>query len=229
MRQAGERCDSAFVDQWLRALVPLAIIALVTLGGIRLLGHHRMQTLVETAGVWAPIIFIALKVLTFVVAPLSGAPLKIVAGTVFGFSHGALYSVVGDTIGGSINFLIARKWGWRVVESLLRQETAERVRTLSLQIGSWRELIWARLFLTPIYDFVSYAMGLTRIQYRVFVVVTALGAFLPAALFAWLGTTTTQHTRWLDIAYSAITVVAVCGVAAAIVRRRVIRRRQPPA
>lgn len=218
----GDTSLSALGFHWLRALASLVVIASATLLLIRLVGNHRMRDMVTDAGPFAPLAFIVLKVLTFVIAPLSGAPLKVVAGTVFGFWHGVAYSVIGDTVGGSLNFLIARRWGWRALRWFMNEESVTRTQAFSIRVGTWRKLAWARLFLTPMYDFVSYAVGLTEIPYPTFLAITSVGAFIPAAFLVWLGTNPDHEGHWLNTGYwiAGVTVIVAAAVMVLIQHKR---------
>ena len=62
----------------------------------------------QSAGPWAPIVFVAVKTITYVIAPLSGGPLQIMSGTLFGLWEGTALTLLGDTLGGCINFWISR-------------------------------------------------------------------------------------------------------------------------
>jgi uncharacterized membrane protein YdjX (TVP38/TMEM64 family) len=75
---------------------------LAALGALTFVGYFVLEALggaahveqrVRSAGAWGPLVYIGLKMVTYVVAPLNGAPLKVAAGAVFGIVPGALYSL----------------------------------------------------------------------------------------------------------------------------------------
>lgn len=74
---------------------------------------------IERAGIWAPVLFIALKASTVVIAPLSGGPLYPLVGAFFGFFPGLIYAIIGDIIGYTLAFFISRKLGHPVVAKLM--------------------------------------------------------------------------------------------------------------
>lgn len=193
----------------LRGLLPLAIITFVTLIPLRLVGYERIAKIVIESGAWAPVIYVFIKIITFVIAPLSGVPVKIVGGTVFGFWNGITYSLIGDAIAGSINFIIARKWGWQVLNMLIGGESVERVYDFTVHSGTWRKLLFARLFLA--YDYVSYAAGLTQLSYPVFLVITVVGGIVPTTLYVWIGNTERYESQWVTVGYSLLGIAILCG------------------
>jgi uncharacterized membrane protein YdjX (TVP38/TMEM64 family) len=82
---------------------------------------------VTRAGVWAPLVFIALKVSTIVFTPLSGSVLYVLVGTLFGAIEGVLYALVADIIGFSILFFLGRKFGLPIATRLLGKDDSRTV------------------------------------------------------------------------------------------------------
>src|SRR3989344_8827990 len=154
-------------------IVSCLVIAALTLAGLGLLelfgGLDRLVRIVKDAGPWAPVMFILLKTLSYVIAPLSGAPLKITAGALFGFWPAFLYSLIGDTFGGSLNYWVARGLGRPAVAKLIGSKDLNEVEVLRKRVGNTRALIFSRIVLSPIYDFISYAAGLMKVPFSMFV------------------------------------------------------------
>lgn len=169
-------------------IVVVVIVIVVEKTGL----FDELQRIVEGAGVWAPLVYIGLKALTFVVAPLSGVSLKISGGVLFGLRDGTVYTLVGDLIGGSINFWLARSLGRTVVSRLVGQKRMERVDTFSYQIGGWRALLFARVFLSAVYDFVSYAAGLTQLRFRDYLIVSVTGGLVSTVFWTAFGASLTK-------------------------------------
>ena len=115
----------------LRALIPGAVafivITVALIVGINVIGLDRIRDAIASAGPLAPLIYILIKILTFVVAPLSAGPLQLSSGILFGLVPGALYTLIAETIGGSINFWLARRFGRPVVERLVGKDDMPRV------------------------------------------------------------------------------------------------------
>jgi uncharacterized membrane protein YdjX (TVP38/TMEM64 family) len=155
--------------------------------GIQLVGPERLQHLVDEAGPFAPVVFVLLKASTVVVTPISGTPLRFAAGALFGFWPGVALSVCGSVLGGSINFWIARRFGRRIVTRLLGAGALARVDPLLGRLGNWRALVLARLVLAPLWDIISYGVGLTRLRFRTYLAVAVIGDLLPTMLLVGVG------------------------------------------
>lgn len=150
-------------------------------------GAEKMRAWIENAGAWAPLAYILLKASTYVIAPLSGTPVKLAAGALFGFWEGAALALIGDTLGASLNFWIARLFRNRGISRLAGKGAIKQIDQLTEHVGGWRALLAARLLLSSLYDFIAYAAGVSNLKFRHFFWVTVL-AGIPSTLFAaWIG------------------------------------------
>jgi uncharacterized membrane protein YdjX (TVP38/TMEM64 family) len=173
--------------------------ALATLGGflvcgvafflvLQAIGPERLQAFVVSAGPLAPVAYVLLKASTLVVTPLSGTPLRLVAGALFGFWEGVALSVLAGVLGGSINFWIARRFGRSVVARLLGAQTLGRVEPMLDRLANWKALALARVVLAPLWDVLSYGVGLTRLRYRTYLSVAFFGDLIPTMILVGVGT-----------------------------------------
>ncbi len=171
----------------------LAGVAGVAGGGIaffllvKWIGPERLQNGVVAAGPLAPIVYVLLKAATVVVTPVSGSPLRLAAGALFGFWEGVALSVLGGVLGGSFNFWIARRFGRSAVARLLGAATLARVEPTLDRLGSWRKLVLARVILAPLWDVLSYGVGLTRLRFRTYLTVAILGDIIPTMILVGVG------------------------------------------
>lgn len=172
------------------------IVLLVTMVLIEQIGGAaKLAELVKQTGVWAPIVFILAKALTYVIAPLSGTPVKVIAGTLFGFVPGVIYAVLGDLLGASINFWIARLFGHRAIVKLFSKRSVKRIDEFVAHLETWKTLLAARIILSGFYDFISYTAGLSKLPYKTFFWITLIGG-IPASLLAVaLGSTLASNSK----------------------------------
>ncbi len=166
----------------------LAAILLVMgaiLVGIRLLGVERLQAIIDQFGIFAPLVYIALRAL-LCVFPLGAGPVQLASGVLFGFVPALIYSVVGSTLGYSISFWIARRYGRDVVKRLLG-DNIEQVEGYISRLDSFTGLVVARLALYFAYDFVAYAAGLSQTKFWRFALVTLVVGIPPVAFTIAVG------------------------------------------
>lgn len=193
------------------ALAALSFIG-ITLAltfGIQAVGLERLQQTIVEAGPVAPLVYILVRASTFIAAPLSSGPIQFAAGILFGLWPGTVYSLLGELIGGSANFWIARLLGRPVVARLVGQGGMARVEKFYRQVGKAWTLVYARLFLFAIYDFISYAAGFTPMKYRQYVLVTALVGIVPTFAAVAVGTTLTGDSGQLIALYAALGLLCV--------------------
>lgn len=183
----------------------LATLILVELTG----GTQQFRALIQGAGPWAPLVYVLLKASTYVIAPLSGTTVKLASGALFGVWEGMLLSLLGDTLGGTLNYWIARIFGRAGIAKFAGKKALAQVDHAAQRVRGWRILLGARLLLSSVYDFISYAAGLARISFVQYLVVTAIGGIPISVLFAMLGNATVESdsvTRVM-IVISTITLI----------------------
>lgn len=150
-------------------------------------GVHHVRTMVADAGSWAPVLFIVLKIASNVIAPLSGTPLLVTGGMLFGVWDGLAYILIGDAVGGSLNFWIARLLGRPGIRRFVGRGATRQVDQAVSYVGGWKALLVASVVLSPVYDFVSYAAGLSNLPFRHYFWVTLVGSVPTAFVYMFVG------------------------------------------
>jgi uncharacterized membrane protein YdjX (TVP38/TMEM64 family) len=173
-------------------------------------GGERLRMLVEQSGPLAPLAYVAAKAAVTIVAPLSGIPLKAASGTLFGFTGGFAYSVLGDVIGGSICFLASRHLGRSLMERLTWDDRLANVhRVVDRGVGGWRELLFCRVTFSAIYNLLSCAAGSTRLPFWQYLAVTTFGGIVHTGFLVTLGASAALTWDVRLVAYAGIAVLAV--------------------
>lgn len=174
-------------------------------------GATKMRHWIESAGAWAPLAYIGLKAATYVIAPLSGTPVKLAGGALFGFWEGASYALIGDTLGATLNFWIARLFRDKGVTRFGGKNAIKQIDQLTENVGGWRALLAARLFLSGLYDFISYAAGLSSLAFRQFFLVTLLAGIPSNIVAAAVGNAAVTNKPFMYglFGFSAIVLIAV--------------------
>lgn len=155
--------------------------ALIYWGG---LGPDDLRERFESFGVWAPVAY----VVAYVVAGLlfvPATPLTLAGGVLFGTFEGTLYALAAAVLSSAVAFLAARHIGgdW------MRDRAGPRLARLvdGVNAEGWRFVAFVRL--VPIFHFslLNYALGLTGIGFRVYLVTTAI-CMVPGTLaYAYVG------------------------------------------
>ncbi|MSQ24619.1 MAG: TVP38/TMEM64 family protein [Chloroflexi bacterium] len=193
----------------------------VVVGLVFLIGFYKLavdspllewlRATVQLAGPWAPLAYVALRSSTYIVAPVSLPGIELMGGLLFGLVPGTMLSLVGQTLGGSVNFWLARALGRRGVERLLGKKATLRIDELHDRAQGWKGLLFARLMI-PGYDFLSYVVGLTPLRFYHYVWVTALGGIPSTAFNVALGPTLLENPLWffaLSLAMGALVTIVM--------------------
>ena len=135
-------------------------------------------------GIWAPMVFGTLYAAGTVVF-LPGSLFALAGGALFGPVWGALFNLIGATIGAGIAFLAARYLAGDWVE----RKAAGRLKQLitGVEAEGWRFVAFVRL--VPLFPFnlTNYVLGLTRIGFLPYVVTSFVCMAPGAVAYTWLG------------------------------------------
>ena len=73
---------------------------------------------IESYGIWAPVVLIAVIALFYVLSIIPLIPFIVAAGYIFGMFLGLLYSLIGTFIGITFVFVLAKRYGRPFVEKI---------------------------------------------------------------------------------------------------------------
>lgn len=141
---------------------------------------EEAQRFIDSFGILGPVVFIISYILTIVVSPLAGTPFILAGYALFGAWKTFFLVYTSNLIGASINFFIARRFGRPAVRRLAGEKSIKKIDEIANLAGT-EALIMFRLFGGGIFDFVSYAIGLTNIGFTIYFLITAL-CLLPNSL-----------------------------------------------
>ena len=116
-----------------------------------------------------------LRSVSIVVPILPGTIFSVAAGFQFGFSSGLAIIFCADFISCSISFLLARKLGRNYIRNLLGSRQMQRVESISKDYLEKNYFLMTALLMSGFFDFVCYAIGLTKITWK---------RFMPALIFS---------------------------------------------
>ncbi|MCY4540352.1 MAG: VTT domain-containing protein [Chloroflexi bacterium] len=188
---------------------------------VQSIGIDELQTTIATAGIWAPLIFVGIKALTFTFAPLSAGPIQFASGILFGVIPGTLYSLLGELLGGTANVIIARVFGRPIVRRFIGSAAMSRVDGFyERHLNDWKSLLAARVLLFSVYDFISYAVGFSQIRLSVYIVVSFAGGLFPTLLFVLVGSEASQNQNVLLVFYL---IAAIAFVVLVLLRKPIAR------
>lgn len=173
--------DPFFSNSKIRGLLVVIILALIV--AAFLIEHYDISVLTNTQvirewiqsfGLWAPMVYIALMTLAIVVVPIPDFVIGLAAGILFPWYVASLYTLIADFLGSSITFFIARRFGRPMVERFVKKEQLHDMDALSLHFGT-KTIFLIRLVPGFNFDLVGYLVGLTPLSYQKYIVATMIG------------------------------------------------------
>ncbi len=121
-----------------------------------------------------PLLFI-LRSISIIIPILPGTIFSAAAGFQFGFIKGLVIIFFADFVSCSISFLLARKLGRDYVARILGSRQMRRVESISQDYLENNYFLMTALLMSGFFDFVCYAIGLTKISWK---------RFMPALIFS---------------------------------------------
>jgi uncharacterized membrane protein YdjX (TVP38/TMEM64 family) len=169
------------------ALLLVAIVYALMALALRAIGLENAQHFIKETGAWAPLIFIVLCSLSLILAPFSGSSLFVVGGALFGKETGFILSYVATLIGCSINYWISRKLGRGVASRFIGKKNLDELDKFMRRLKSRQSIFYIILIMPLSQDIVSYAVGLTKIRYRYFLISLVISGAVIVAAYIYLG------------------------------------------
>ena len=131
-------------------------------------GIAPMQELVKTMGFWAPLGLFLLRGVSIILPALPSSIYSLLAGSLLGFKTGYLTIILSDLVFCSAAFYIARTWGRAPVSRLVGASAMKRIDSFSQNQLEGNFFLMTGLLMTGLFDFLSYAIGISRTHWRVF-------------------------------------------------------------
>jgi len=141
------------------------------------LTSDEFKEFVSGLGFYGYLIIIGYTVLSHVLAPLSGTPGVLLGAAIYGIHVGMWLLYVASMISAVINFWIARKFGRQWVIKLAGKEAMKEIDEFTKVEGK-EVLVVSRLLGFSLFDFISYAAGLTNIGFKDYMLITAVGGLV---------------------------------------------------
>jgi uncharacterized membrane protein YdjX (TVP38/TMEM64 family) len=140
---------------------------------------------IGSLGAWGPAAYVGLYIVATVLM-VPGTALTVVGGALFGAVWGVIYASIGATIGAAVAFVVARHVAAEQVRAWVQRRPAfKKLDAMSGRYGRW---VVAITRLVPLFPFnvLNYALGLTRVGFWTYVVLTWL-CILPGTIALVVG------------------------------------------
>lgn len=148
--------------------------------------NERLRTWVDDNWLWSRLAYIGIIILQIIIAIIPGEPFEIGAGYAFGAVEGTIICMLGSAIGGTLVFLLVKKFGIKLVEVFI---SVDKINSLKfLKDNKKRDILMFLLFFIPgtPKDVLCYFAGLTNMDLRTWLLITTVAKF-PSIVTSTIG------------------------------------------
>lgn len=165
---------------------------------------------IRGSGPMGPLLIVASQVLASVFSPIPNSILTLAAGRIYGGFWGGMYAYIGGLLGAAVTFWIGRQLGREFVARFVQKNDLESVDGFIAKYGVWA-IIGGRLLPFMSFDAISYAAGMTSMDFGAFMLASVFGTAPGIFAYAYLG----EYSAELD--FATIAILAVASIALFIV------------
>ena len=169
---------------------------------------QRVTDFIKLYPTAAPVIVIFFRFLGIVLAPLPGAPVSFASIAVLPWWQAWLYNLIGAELGAITAFYIARKFREPVVA---RFAPLQKIHEWQGQISKKRQFwgfVGFRLTALAVFDFVSYAAGLSKLPFVSFIFASLLIDIPASFVLFFFGGIAFRYSIFLTVVFIIIFAVA---------------------
>ena len=166
------------------AWVAVFIVAVVYL---QRYGIAPLQSAVNDMGIWAPLGLFLLRGVSIILPALPSSVYSLLAGSLLGFKAGYLTIILSDLVFCSTAFFIARRWGRGPVSRLVGASAMKRIDGFSKNQLEGNFFLMTGLLMTGLFDFLSYAIGISRTHWRLFAPALLISVLISDSILVAVG------------------------------------------
>ena len=182
------------------------------------------QFIIALMQVIGPVGFFLVMIIQAIVAPIPSELVLITGGASYGLLIGTFVGGLGECAGAVVAFYISVKLGRPIVERLVGKDSLDFADKWFIKYGGWAVLLGRLAPFIP-FDAVSYAAGLTKMDFKTFFIATAVGAFPRAAFYCFLGSIVPSDREALEAMFSIVMLVIIAILVAVFVLQYYIKRK----
>lgn len=161
---------------------------------------NEIKDYTSSLGIWTPVAFIALYTMITIFIP--STPFMAIAGILFGFKYGLLYTVIGGILSAVFVFYLSRILGSSFTEKILKHEKLKRFDEYSDKIidsGIWTLIVLRIMPIMP-FNVLNLLMGISKIKIRDYLLGTIIGLAPSNVIVVYFGsfifTEVAQRMSW---------------------------------
>lgn len=157
----------------------------------------------------APLMYIVIRAVSILIPPIPGLAIDLIGMAFFGWLLGFIYAEIGILLGTTAAFLIGRKFREPLLKKFISLQKIDQYREkLSSREEFW-SLVLIREITTPVFDYMSYVAGLSRISLWRFFLISLVATVPHMFLFFYLGNVFLEKGIYYLVLFILIILVAM--------------------
>ena len=168
------------ISAWIAAFIIVVVL-------LQRYGIAPLQETVKQMGFWAPLGLFLLRGVSIILPALPSSIYSLLAGSLLGFKTGYLTITLSDLVFCSAAFYIARRWGRGPVSRLVGAGAMHRIDGFSQNQLEGNFFLMTGLLMTGLFDFLSYAIGISRTHWRVFAPALLISVLISDSILVAVG------------------------------------------
>ena len=161
----------------------------------------KVQAFILQYGYFSWLIYIILLI-GAIMSPVPDTPIVLAGGFIFSPYIAVPLTILGQLLGATIDFYLARKLGRNYVNKKF-PSAVKALNDYSHKLG-WQTVFLMRLTPTLSFDLLSYAAGLSSIRYRSYILSTMCGMLPLSIITVLLGYSAGLHSKSIPIIILAV-------------------------
>lgn len=158
---------------FIKSVVVFIILIAVAVASLKYFDVEAVRGWVEQFGFWGIFVFILVKSLALIIAPIGGTPIYIMGSVVYGPFLGFVYAFIGDMLGAVVSFYLARRFGRAWVDRMFSDKEEGMIVKLLNMFTTWKGVLVGHIFFVTFPDILNYAAGLSRVSFKTYMLVHA--------------------------------------------------------
>lgn len=202
-------------------VLAVAIILIYAVWRPELPTKEMVESWAVSMGTFGPLAVIGVIILETVIAPIPGTIVPIVIGALYGVWPGILYAWIGNIVGSTIAFWIARKLGRPIVTRVVK---SHRLEQFDKFLHQNRLMIWI-VYVIPVFpiDMTSFVIGMSKITYRRFLSIISIGFTFNLLILTFFGERILSASGFESALYIVGTVILI--VIAIIIEKKILKEK----
>ena len=147
---------------------------------------ESFQAFVREAGPLGYVLYVIVYVVCCVLL-IPALALTLGAGAIFGFAAGSAVVIVGATLGATAAFLLGRTVFRKRVEAMVAANPRMAAIDRAIAAEGTKIMLLMRLSGFPPFTWINYALGLTGVRLRPYILTTLFGIIPGTLAFTWAG------------------------------------------